>query len=533
MFKKEFFNTDEYRAAREHVERQQQWMQYGPWWENETIGAEGTTEPGKKRAAYEESGEGGQAFDPAYMVFGKDDTPFQIASKLVEKGDVFARAQKLAWYNEKAGFGWLLRNGADLKAFLLQKYMDQKRIARMSKEEPEEILAVCRKLLNDVSEPGEDNPDRICLVDGIWDLKSNTFRPYGRYDIVDLQIPVMGSVIQKLVQICGEKEKKDIQFTLPGGVVITPGQTHYDKCVNTSLKCDPVQEKRMLEMYTISLTGRPFKKAFLLEGPTWTGKSTWLELLDWLARERHILLDDFNDLADKYALENQEDADALIILIPEVSNVELNRSALHRFKKIVSSDHMASPQHYAGTREMEIKPSCLMATNYRLFDDCEEAIRRRIVRIYVTGQIQPEDEDKDMLKHLTEEAPYIMMKVIEAGHEFVKRGHKLTPAPEIRWWEETPADKGTAKQHSTDLNNLDPLCLEYVKKNLVVAGEKELLPSADIRKDFLGRMKVEKLPGDFAKNMKQAILDVFPSAVHKDTGNPKGYWGVKFRQDGE
>ena len=46
-------------------------------------------------------------------------------------------------------------------------------------------------------------------------------------------------------------------------------------------------------------------------------------------------------------------------------------------------------------------------------------------------------------------------------------------------------------------------------------------------------MKCEKLPGNFTKNMKQAILDVFPNAVHKDTGNPKGYWGVKFRQDGE
>ncbi len=30
-----------------------------------------------------------------------------------------------------------------------------------------------------------------------------------------------------------------------------------------------------------------------------------------------------------------------------------------------------------------------------------------------------------------------MMKAIEAGHEFVKRGQKLTPALEIRWWEET------------------------------------------------------------------------------------------------
>ena len=174
-----------------------------------------------------------------------------------------------------------------------------------------------------------------------------------------------------------------------------------------------------------------------------------------------------------------------------------------------------------------------MATNYRLFDDCEEAIRRRIVRIYVTGQIQPEDEDKDMLKHLTEEAPYIMMKVIEAGHEFVKRGHKLTPAPEIRWWEETPADKGTAKQHSTALNNLDPLCLEYVQKYLVAAGNEELLPYAEIQNDFLAHMKVEELPGNFAKKMKPAILYVFPNVVHKATGNPKGYWGVKFRQDGE
>ena len=67
----------------------------------------------------------------------------------------------------------------------------------------------------------------------------------------------------------------------------------------------------------------------------------------------------------------------------------------------------------------------------------EMDIVRRLERISVAGQIQPGYEVEDMLERLKEEAPYTMMKAIEAGHEFVKREQKLTPALEIRWWEET------------------------------------------------------------------------------------------------
>ena len=60
-------------------------------------------------ARYKENVIGANPPDPAYSIYGKNDTPFQIARKLVERGDVFGSAKKLGWFDESAGFGWLLR----------------------------------------------------------------------------------------------------------------------------------------------------------------------------------------------------------------------------------------------------------------------------------------------------------------------------------------------------------------------------------------------------------------------------------------
>lgn len=249
------------------------------------------------------------------------------------------------------------------------------------------------------------NPNNVCFLNGILDLKTMKLRPHSPDDLETIQLHVN----------------------------YNPEATGWtaDEFFNTLTQGDKDTETLLYEAIGYSLLKTTkLQKAFLLYGPGRNGKSTYLDLIKTICGSENITSLDFKDLGEKFRvglLYNK-----LVSLSGDISSQPLKDSDL--FKQITSGDEIILERKNAHPFSDTVFATLFFSAN-RLprTPDTTFGFYRRLVIIPLTNVLTVSDSEGAFFhEKLMADAEYVAYKAIQAIKEVLDNSHSFTQPESVK-----------------------------------------------------------------------------------------------------